>query len=133
MSASYIVEPRAEYRKEFAGSKIQVLFGGTYQTSTTESLFLKASNFSNESLMRNLGSAGTIDARTNNFIEYKYVSVFGRIIYNVLDRYILNATVRRDGSSRFGPANRFGNFYSVGGAWLFSEEGWLGGGNGFLS
>lgn len=133
MSASYIVEPRAEYRKEFAGSKIQVLFGGTYQTSTTESLFLKASNFSNESLMRNLGSAGTIDARTNNFIEYKYVSVFGRIIYNILDRYILNATVRRDGSSRFGPANRFGNFYSVGGAWLFSEEGWLGGGNGFLS
>lgn len=132
-ATSYIIEPQAEYRKEFSNSKLQLLVGGTYQSRTSERLYLEASNFANESLMQNLGSAGTIDARTNNFIEYKYVSAFGRLTYNLQDKYIFNITARRDGSSRFGPANRFGNFYSVGGAWLFSEEEWLGQGNGFLS
>src|SRR5690606_9431296 len=82
---------------------------------------------------QNLASAGTINNRSNNFIDYKYVSAFGRITYNVQDKYIFNATVRRDGSSRFGPDNRFGNFYSIGGAWLFSEEDWFGKDSGFLS
>ncbi|WP_159451809.1 SusC/RagA family TonB-linked outer membrane protein [Sphingobacterium psychroaquaticum] len=132
-STSYIVEPQAEYKREFSESKLQVLVGGTYQSRTSEWLYLQASNFANESLMKNLGSAGTIDARTNTFTQYKYVSAFGRLTYNIQNKYILNVTARRDGSSRFGPANRFGNFYSIGGAWLFSEERWLGQGDGFLS
>src|SRR5690606_8787615 len=107
---SYIVEPQAEYRKAFSQSKLQILIGGTYQSSTSERLFIDASNFTNEALMQNLASAGTINNRSNNFIDYKYVSAFGRITYNVQDKYIFNATVRRDGSSRFGPDNRFGNF-----------------------
>jgi hypothetical protein len=45
--------------------------------------------------------------------------------YNFMGKYILNATIRRDGSSRFGEGNRFGNFGSIGGAWIFSEEKWL--------
>lgn len=124
-STSYIIEPQAEYQRELSFSKLQVLIGGTYQLRTSESLFIEASNFANESLMRNLGSAGAIDALTNNFSEYKYVSAFGRLTYNIQDKYILNGTIRRDGSSRFGPDSRFGNFYSIGGAWLFSEEEWF--------
>jgi len=132
-ATSYIVEPQAEYRKEFSRSKLQVLIGGTYQSRATDRLFLHVSNFTNESLMENLASAGTMDARTNTFTEYRYVSAFGRATYSLQDRYIVNVTARRDGSSRFGPGNRFGNFYSIGGAWLFSKEKWFGQDNGFLS
>lgn len=124
-SSSYIIEPLAEYNKQFLNSKLQVLLGGTYQTRTADKLFIVASNFSNESLMRNLGSAGVIDTRTNDFVEYKYVSAFGRLTYNIQDKYVFNGTLRRDGSSRFGPDNRYGNFFSLGGAWLFSEENWM--------
>lgn len=124
-STSFIIEPQAEYRKNFDTSKLQFLIGGTYQSSATERLTIKASNFTNEFLMENLASAGTIDLRTNTSVLYKYISAFGRLTYNIQDKYIFNVTARRDGSSRFGPDNRFGNFYSVGGAWLFSEEKWL--------
>ncbi|CDS93028.1 TonB-dependent receptor plug [Sphingobacterium sp. PM2-P1-29] len=124
-AGSFIIEPQAEYSKDFSNSRLVALIGGTYQSRTTESMYLNASNFPNEAIMRNLGSAGTIDGRSNSFTEYKYVSAFSRLTYNLLDRYILNVTFRRDGSSRFGPANRFGNFYSLGGAWIVSDEKWF--------
>ena len=54
--------------------------------------------------------------------EYRYNAVFARFNLKALDRYILNLTGRRDGSSRFGPGKQFGNFGAVGLAWIFSEE-----------
>ena len=53
------------------------------------------------------------------------VSYIGRINYNYNDRYLLTANFRRDGSSKFSPANRFGNFGSVSGAWNISNEKFL--------
>ena len=50
------------------------------------------------------------------------LSQFGRILYDYQGRYAINATVRRDGSSRFGPNNRYGIFPSVGASWIVSEE-----------
>jgi TonB-linked SusC/RagA family outer membrane protein len=50
------------------------------------------------------------------------VSYIGRIGYTLMDRYIINATLRREGSSKFPSYNRFGTFYSLGGAWIISEE-----------
>jgi len=132
-STSFIIEPQTEYKKDFDISKLQFLVGGTYQSSITDRMTIRASDFTNEFLMENLASAGTINTRTNTTLQYKYVSAFGRLTYNLLDKYVFNATIRRDGSSRFGSSNQFGNFYSVGGAWLFSEEEWMGQGNGFLS
>jgi iron complex outermembrane receptor protein len=55
-------------------------------------------------------------------IPSRLISVFGRINYRFLDRYLLTATVRRDGSSKFGPANRFGTFPSAALAWQIAEE-----------
>ncbi len=50
------------------------------------------------------------------------LSLFGRITYDYQARYAFNATVRRDGSSKFGPNDRFGTFPSVGVTWMISEE-----------
>ncbi len=50
------------------------------------------------------------------------LSLFGRVTYDYQARYAFNATIRRDGSSKFGPNNRFGTFPSFGATWMISEE-----------
>jgi hypothetical protein len=64
--------------------------------------------------------------------EYRYNSLFARANYEWKEKYIINLTGRRDGSSRFGPGNRFAHLGAVGAAWIFSKEqavenrfGWL--------
>src|SRR5690606_40836400 len=54
-----------------------------------------------------------------------YHAIFGRLNYNLYNKYILNLTGRRDGSSRFGANNRFANYGAVGFAWLLSNEKFL--------
>ena len=55
-------------------------------------------------------------------LETKYLSYFARLNYSLNDRYIITATVRRDGSSNFGPGNRWGTFPSASLAYRLSEE-----------
>jgi TonB-dependent starch-binding outer membrane protein SusC len=57
--------------------------------------------------------------------QSKLISFFGRLNYNINDRYILAASLRHDGSSRFGEANDYGTFPSVSVAWRLSEEPFL--------
>jgi len=54
--------------------------------------------------------------------EHTMLSYFGRAEYGFMDRYLINGTLRRDGSSRFGDANKFGWFPSVGFAWKVNKE-----------
>ncbi|MEO1712588.1 MAG: SusC/RagA family TonB-linked outer membrane protein, partial [Bacteroidota bacterium] len=61
-------------------------------------------------------SAGTTASESSGF------SVFGRVNYDLYDRYLLSATMRADGSSRFGANNRFGYFPSFSGGWVLSRE-----------
>jgi len=58
-------------------------------------------------------------------MEGRSISYFGRAMYSMMDRYILTATVRRDGSSNFASANRFGTFPSAAAAWRISEESFM--------
>ncbi len=57
--------------------------------------------------------------------EHTLISVFGRANYSFRDKYLLTATIRRDGSSRFAPANRWGVFPSLAFAWKVSDEAFL--------
>jgi hypothetical protein len=66
-----------------------------------------------------------ITPRPSNYALYKYTAVYGRANYTLDDTYILNATFRRDGSTRFGPGRRFGNFGSIGAAWIFTNESFM--------
>ena len=59
--------------------------------------------------------------------EYTLESYLGRVNYDFDDRYFFSASYRRDGSSRFAPGHRWGNFGSVGAAWLISNEGFMSG------
>lgn len=69
-----------------------------------------------------VGGDGTRDSNDGWTTTERFVSFFGRLTYNWLDRYLLTATVRHDGSSRFARGQRWGTFPSVALAWRISEE-----------
>jgi TonB-linked SusC/RagA family outer membrane protein len=69
------------------------------------------------------------DAATKNVNSYGAInsltSIFGKIDYNYANRYYLSGTIRRDGSSKFGPNNRYGVFPAFSAGWRMSEEGFM--------
>lgn len=82
-------------------------------------------NYLNESVFTS--NVGTIDLTKTGTTAtaFSTESVFARVGYNYKEKYILTGTYRRDGSSRFGPDNKWGNFYSGGFAWRFSDESFM--------
>lgn len=82
-------------------------------------------NFSDVGLT-NLSSAGNPTSAFSSYLDWAIASYLGILNYSAFDsRYVLNATYRREGSSRFAPSNRWGNFWSVGGAWNIHKEGFM--------
>ena len=57
--------------------------------------------------------------------DYNTEGYFGRVHYDFDEKYFISGSYRRDASSRFHPDNRWGNFWSLGGAWLMSKENWF--------
>lgn len=122
---SWLVEPQLNYSHPLAGGNLEILLGGSFQSETDQRFSQLAVGFPSNDLLGNLAAASLQFIINDNTTEYKYQAVFGRINYNYKNRYILNLTARRDGSSRFGPGNRFANFGALGAAWLFGEAQFL--------
>lgn len=120
---NFLVEPQANYRTFIGKGKLALLLGGTFQNNSTYSRGLVASGFASDEQLTSINAA-TSYKNSESVLAYKYAGVFARITYNWEDKYILNLNARRDGSSRFGPDNRYGNFGSIGAAWIVSEEKW---------
>jgi TonB-linked SusC/RagA family outer membrane protein len=68
-----------------------------------------------------------------NLVEETLQSFFGYVEYSFAHKYSIQATLRRDGSSLFGSANKWGTFYSVGGSWNIANEKFFKGLNGVVS
>jgi len=130
---SWSIEPQISYRRNISKGKLEALFGGTIQREIGNGSSVVASGFTSDQVMEDIKSATSITAGNSINSVYKYGALFARINYNWDDRYILNLTARRDGSSRFGSKNQFHNFAAVGAAWIFSEENWIKNNLNFLS
>lgn len=130
---SKLMDLTATYAKSFGDkSNFSVLAGYSYQQSDKDG-FRAANNgfvtdFAN---LDNLGlGSGTIISPGNTYAtsyrnQTKLISFFGRGVVNLKDKYNLTATVRRDGSSKFGANNKWGVFPSVGLGWTLSNEPFL--------
>lgn len=94
----------------------------TFQSQYANGLTQEATGFSNDALLYDLQSAAITRVTGATSTTYRYTALFGRLNYNFLDKYILNVSMRRDGSNRFGPGKRFGTFTAAGAAWIFSNE-----------
>lgn len=118
------VDPQIQYKSFIGRGKLNVQIGGSYQSAATDGLMQMGFGYTDDGMLRTIANAlSTITME--NYGQYKYIGGYGRINYNWENKYIINLNGRRDGSSRFGPGNQFGNFGSVGAAWLASEEKWM--------
>ncbi|GAA3642888.1 SusC/RagA family TonB-linked outer membrane protein [Flavivirga jejuensis] len=122
---SWIFEPQLGYSKSIGKGTLNALIGGSLQSQEHEGYSIFINGYENDDQIGSLAVVTTDmvgRAPSGNFSEYTYAAFFGRINYNFNDKYILNLTGRRDGSSRFGPDFRFSNFGAIGAAWLLSNE-----------
>ncbi|MEO7283650.1 SusC/RagA family TonB-linked outer membrane protein [Gelidibacter sp.] len=119
---SWIVEPQLSYNSKIGKMKVNSILGATLQENNSSRQSLQGINYASEALIGNLAAAEEIlNAKSSN-VQYKYAALFDRLGINWEKKYYLNLTGRRDGSSRFGPNNRFANFGAIGTAWIFSDE-----------
>lgn len=119
---TWLIQPQLTYSKTIAGSQFNVLLGGSWQESVDQRQRLRATGFSSDALIEQISAAATVTVLNAPYLQYRYGSVFGRFNYDLKQRYLVNLTARRDGSSRFGPGRRFANFWAVGAGWIFSRE-----------
>ncbi|MNX49332.1 TonB dependent receptor [compost metagenome] len=119
---NFIAEPQLTYQTKLGTGKIDVLIGLSIQENDAQLNVIKGANFTSDDLMENIASAATITSDQNEFVQYRYFATFGRLNYGLAEKYYLNFTARRDGSSRFGPGKQFANFGAVGASWIFSAE-----------
>jgi len=119
--ATWNVEPQAIYKRQLGAGKLEALLGTTILQTSVTGQNLTANGISSDALLSSLQAATSITSANVNSI-YKYNALFTRLNYDFRDELLLNVTARRDGSSRFGPANRFANFGAVGAGWIFTKE-----------
>lgn len=114
------------YNKSFGDHTLGIVAGYSAQKNRYDVTALNATDFPND-LVRTINAAGIITKPSNaNFAEeWSLLSVLGRVSYGLKNRYFVNATIRRDGSSRFGPDSKWGTFPSISGAWLVSDESFM--------
>lgn len=122
---TWIVEPQVEYTTTLGEGRLTSLVGSTFQSTERKGETIFANGFSSDALLENIKAATSLTIESADQTRYRYNGVFGRINYNWQDKYIINLTARRDGSSGFGPDKRFANFGAAGVAWIFSNEGFL--------
>jgi TonB-linked SusC/RagA family outer membrane protein len=119
---SWIIEPQVNYRLNINESRLGILLGATVQQRSIDGQVIYGDGYTDDGLLGSLAGALNIGKGESISEDYKYSSVFARINYNFAEKYLLNLTGRRDGSSRFGPGKQYGSFGAVGAAWIFSSE-----------
>jgi iron complex outermembrane receptor protein len=106
---------------------VDLTAGYSYSTSHSESPFFQETRLPSNLLGINgvVVDSTSVIQNSNYVADYKLISFFGRFNYNLNDRYLLAGSLRRDGSSRFGPGHQWGTFPSVSLAWRISQEPFL--------
>ena len=118
---SYTSENLLNYQYSTDNHNLDIMAG--YEFNKDEYYFLTAQRRNyDDDLVRYLGAGSIIFNANDNTYTNTLISVMSRINYHYNGKYMLSATFRRDGSSRFGPRNKWGNFPSVSAGWRVSDE-----------
>lgn len=120
----WVTTTSLNYDKIFGVNAINATAIFAYETALFDETVVTGSNFAADAL-RNVQSAATPTSTISRRSEWALSSQILRVNYRLLDRYIVEGTVRRDGSSRFGADNRFGIFGAVSGGWILSDEAFI--------
>ncbi|HEY9257134.1 TonB-dependent receptor, partial [Chitinophaga sp.] len=115
-----LIENTLNFTKDFGKHSFQALAGYSYQ-KTQYNYWLAGKTNLPDGLKELDAASGTANVSGNSTVS-TLLSLLGRVIYSYDNRYLLTASFRRDGSSRFGSDNRYGNFPSVAVGWNVSNE-----------
>ncbi len=122
-SSTYLVENLVNYNLTLGGKNNIALLGGfTVENATFGNINASANNAATNYVQL---VTGTPIAAATGASEYSLLSALGRVMYNYDQRYMLTATVRWDGSSRFSEGHKWGFFPSVSAAWNISQEAFM--------
>ncbi|MDW3209923.1 MAG: TonB-dependent receptor [Reichenbachiella sp.] len=119
------------YNKGFGDHDLNAMVGLTVQQRTTDYNEVVGTGYSND-LLKNLAGATSVSEQVDVNLVRRKIGYFARVNYAFNDRYLLNASFRRDGSSVFGVDSKWGNFPAVSAGWNVHNEGFMAGNN-FLS
>ena len=124
----YLLDATLTYSKKLFGNhQLKVMGGYAYQKFISEKLYGANSNFVSDVFgSNNLQGGGDLTKAVESGKSItKYLSYFGRINYDIADKYLFTFTLRADGSDKFGADNKFGYFPSGAFAWRVSEENFM--------
>ena len=120
---TYSLRAQVNYSKEIGGHNISAMAGYSMSHSTSNQSYLGATNFAdNSQLGFNMSSEDLTGAYATIGTPGRMMSFFGRLQYDYDNRYVLTATLRHDGSTKFGRNARWGTFPSFGIAYRISNE-----------
>ncbi len=112
----------AEYNKEVKGHNLLALVGYSFENQVNENFNGKRENFpSNDYTVMSMGGVDNQEVYGND-TEWAIQSLFGRFKYHFNNKYLFEATVRHDGSSRFPPTQKYATFPSLAAGWRMTEE-----------
>ncbi len=121
---TWVLENTVSYEKALSENMFKLMLGTTAQERNWERVLAQNSATpSNDPSLRYLDATTSINPTVRGLEgSNSLASFFGRLEYDYASKYLLTFTFRRDGSSRFGPGSRWGDFPSVAGAWKISQE-----------
>lgn len=123
-SSTIVNENTVTYDKRFGADHHLTAMGGyTYQEYNYRNVKVSGKNFISDATETNdIGSAQTLNNPSSSFQKWVLMSWLGRVNYSYKERYLLTASIRADGSSRYSEGNKWGFFPSAAVAWRVSEE-----------
>lgn len=124
---SWTIEPMVEYSHSISRAKVILLAGATLHRTNNDNNIISATGYTDPTRLESISGAAAVDTLINQSLDYRYISGYGRARLDIKERYILELTGRRDGSSRFGPNRQYATFGAAGAAWLISAEPWMNG------
>jgi TonB-dependent starch-binding outer membrane protein SusC len=121
---NYTSQNLLTYDKSFGDHTLSVLGGMEYNNNDYYSTTQQRRGYDND-LIHALSAGRTVFQATDDISKSVLISYFSRVNYNFKGKYLLSTSIRRDGSSRFGPNNKWGVFPSISGGWIVSDEAFM--------
>ena len=122
-SVNWLNENTINYNHKWGNHNLTALVGFSVQNESSNYRSAFGTGFPDD-VVHTLNAATNITARASNE-KWKLLSLISRLNYAYQDKYLLSASIRRDGSSRFSPGNRWGTFPSISAGWRISNESYL--------
>jgi TonB-linked SusC/RagA family outer membrane protein len=123
-NAALNINQLLNYNPTFGDHELNVLLGHETKNDQYNYLYGHMTNFVDNN-NKDFANATMYQNLTSYSQGYALEGFFGRVEYNYGNKYYATASYRRDGSSRFAPENRWGDFWSVGASWRLDQEGFL--------